>query len=79
MHHTVEDLIRRINVMHEKAILLHRIRNQYSKASGKNYDISACKNLINDIQALALSIAYDKGEPDEIKTEMEYDDQKTLL
>ena len=30
MQHTIEDLTRRINVMHDKAIELHRLRNQYS-------------------------------------------------
>ena len=81
MHHTVEDLIRRINVMHEKAILLHRTRNQYSKLTDKGYDLLACKELVNDIQALALSIAHDRGDPNVIKTEMEYKnyDKETLL
>ena len=73
MLHTIESLTRRINVMYEKSIELHRLRNQYSKLSGKTYDIEACNILIEDIQALALSIAMDK-QGDDIKTEMEYKD-----
>lgn len=73
MQHTIESLIRRINVMHDKSIELHRLRNQYSEISGQNYDKAACKVLIDDIQALALGIAMDK-EGDDIKTEMEYKD-----
>ena len=71
MVHTIEDLIRRINVMHDKAIELHRVRNQYSDMSGKTYDKEACKHLVCDIQDLALGIAMDR-EGDEVKTEMEY-------
>ena len=37
MERTIEDLIRRINVMHDKAVELHR-PNQYSSISGKTYD-----------------------------------------
>ena len=73
MQHTIESLIRRINVMHDKSIELHRLRNQYSELSGQNYDKAACKVLIDDIQALALGIAMDR-EGDDIKTEMEYKD-----
>jgi len=73
MQHTIESLIRRINVMHDKSIELHRLRNQYSEISGQNYDKAACKVLIDDIQALALGIAMDR-EGDDIKTEMEYKD-----
>ena len=71
MIHSIEDLIRRINVMHDKAVLLHRVRNEFSEISYKEYDKAACQNLIDDIQALALSIANDKEGAD-IVTEMEY-------
>ena len=30
MQHTIEDLIRRIEVMKDKAVMVHRLRNQYS-------------------------------------------------
>lgn len=71
MLHTIEDLTRRINVMHDKAIELHRLRNQYSALAEQSYDRIACEALIEDIQALALSIASDR-EGDEILTEMEF-------
>lgn len=71
MQHTIEDLIRRINAMHTKAIELHRVRNQYSELSGKKYDKATCEELVCDIQALARGIAHDT-EGDEILTEMEY-------
>ena len=71
MQHTVEELIKRINVMHDKAVLVHRLRNEFSELSYKEYDKVSCKQLIEDIQALALSIANDK-EGDEIISEMDY-------
>lgn len=70
MRHTIEDLIKRINVMHDKAVELHRVRNQYSELSDKTYDKKLCKVLIDDIQSLALGIAMDK-EGDDVKTEMD--------
>lgn len=70
MRHSIEDLIKRINAMQEKAILLHRVRNEFSEISYKEYDKKACQNLIDDIQAMALGIANDK-EGDEIITEMD--------
>ena len=71
MQHSIEDLIRRINAMHDKAILLHRVRNEFAEISYKEYDKKACQNLMDDIQALALGIANDKEGIDVI-TEMEY-------
>ncbi len=71
MQHTIEQLIQKINAMHDKAIELHRLRNQYSDISGKTYDKITCNHILDGIQAMALEIAYDK-EGDEIKTEMEY-------
>ena len=73
MQHSVEDLIRRINVMKDKAIELHRLRNQFSNLTDKKYDHATCTVIIEDIQGLALSIAMDK-DGNKIKTEMEYND-----
>lgn len=70
MLHTIEELIERLNVMKDKAIELHRVRNQYSEISGKEYDRAYAKNLLDDIQGMAKLIAEDK-EGDEIKTEMD--------
>lgn len=70
MLHTIEDLIRKINVMHDKAVLLHRLRNEFSEISNKEYDKISCKALLEDIQSMALTIAYDK-EGTDIKTEMD--------
>jgi len=71
MIHTIEELIDRLNVMKDKAIELHRLRNQYSKLSGKEYDKVACQALLDDIQSMAKLIAEDK-QGTEIKTKMEY-------
>lgn len=71
MLHTVESLIEKINAMHSKALLLHRLRNQYSEASGQKYDHVECQALIDDIQYMAKLISNDK-QGTEIKTEMEY-------
>lgn len=71
MLHSVEELIERLNVMKDKAIELHRLRNQYSKLSGKEYDKVACQALLDDIQSMAKLIAEDR-QGNEIKTDMEY-------
>lgn len=71
MQHSIEDLIQRINAMHDKAVLLHRVRNEFAEISYKEYDKAACQALIDDIQAMALSIANDKDGTD-IITDMEY-------
>ena len=71
MQHTIEQLIDKINVMHDKAIELHRLRNQYSELSDKKYDKTICQFILDQIQQMALEIAYDR-EGNEIKTEMEY-------
>jgi predicted house-cleaning noncanonical NTP pyrophosphatase (MazG superfamily) len=71
MLHTVEDLITKINVMHDIAIKLHRERNKYSKLSGVSYNKEYCNHLLDQIQQLALEIARDR-EGSEIKTAMEY-------
>ena len=70
MQHSVEQLIERINAMHDKAVEVHRLRNQYSDLSEKTYDKSTCLELIRDIQAMALGIAMDK-QGDDIITEMD--------
>ena len=70
MQHTVEQLIEKINVMKDKALELHRLRNRYSEMSGKTYDKIACNHVLDQIQQLALEIAYDK-QGDDIKSDME--------
>jgi hypothetical protein len=70
MIHTIEQLIERLNVMKDKAVELHRLRNQYSDLSGKEYDKAACKALLDDIQSMARLIAEDR-QGDEIKTDMD--------
>jgi hypothetical protein len=71
MLHTIEELIQRINLMHDKAVELHRLRNQYAEISGKQYDKVKCQAILDDIQSIARLIAEDR-EGDEIKTDMEY-------
>lgn len=70
MLHTIEELIERLNVMKDKAIELHRVRNQYSKLSGQEYDRVYAKNLLDDIQHMARLIAEDT-QGAEIRTEMD--------
>jgi len=70
MLHTIEELIQRLDVMKDKAIELHRVRNQYSEISGKEYDRVKAQALLDDIQSMALLIAQDR-EGKEIKTEMD--------
>ena len=56
--------------MKDKALELHRLRNRYSEMSGKTYDKIACNHVLDQIQQMALEIAYDK-QGDDIKTDME--------
>jgi len=70
MLHTVEELIERLNVMKDKAIELHRVRNQYSELSGKEYDRAYANALLDDIQSMARLIAEDR-EGTEIRTKMD--------
>jgi|TARA_B110000967_G_scaffold161678_1_gene167902 hypothetical protein len=65
MNHTVEDLIKRINVMHDKAMELHRIRN-----AKPDYDRTQCDNILADIRGIAYLIAKD-DQNDEIKSEID--------
>lgn len=78
MLHTIEELIERINLMKDKAIELHRLRNKFSKISGKEYDKIACKALLDDIQSIANLIANDR-EGTEIKTEMDEWKKETVV
>lgn len=71
MQHSIEELIRRINAMHDLAVQAHRVRNEVSDISGEGYNKQQCKHLIDQVQQLALSIANDK-QGTEIKTEMDY-------
>jgi len=71
MQHSIEELIRRINVMHDLAVQAHRIRNEYSKLVDREYDKATCQHLIDQVQSIALGIANDK-QGNDIKTEMEY-------
>lgn len=63
MLHTVEDLIRKINVMIDKAVQLRAARLKHSE-----YDEDLCKHLLSQVQQLASEIASDR-EGNEIKTE----------
>lgn len=74
MQHSIEDLIEKINAMHDLAVKLHRERNRYSDISDQYYDKAHCQHLLDNIQALAGDIANDR-EGDEILTNMEYKKQ----
>lgn len=77
MRHSLEELIRRINSMHDLAVQAHRVRNEFSELSSKDYDHAQCKHLIDQVQAMALGIAHD-NETDDIPTEMEYKNKPPL-
>jgi hypothetical protein len=70
MQHSIEDLIEKINAMHDKAVLLHRERNKYSELSSTSYNQAYCQHILDQIQSMALEIAMDR-EGTEIKTEMD--------
>lgn len=58
MGHSVEEVYRKAAVLHEKAILLHRVR--YNKVDDQ-YDEQECQNALADLQALALELAHDRN------------------
>jgi hypothetical protein len=66
MNHTIEQLIERINVMHDKAIQMHRMRN-----ASPDFDKSGCQHILEDIQAMAYMIARDKSPNKEIQSEID--------
>ena len=70
MLHTVEELIERLSLMKDKAIELHRVRNQFSELSGKKYDKVLAQAILDDIQSMAKLIAEDR-QGTEIKTKMD--------
>jgi len=71
VQHSIESLIGRINAMHNLALQVHRLRNEFSEQAEKTYDKVTCQSLIDQIQSMALTIANDKSGT-EIVTEMEY-------
>jgi|TARA_B110000908_G_scaffold138344_1_gene164429 hypothetical protein len=56
MNHSIEDLIHRINLMHDKAMELHRVRN-----AKPDYDENLCMNIAADIRGIAYLIAKDNS------------------
>ncbi len=58
MGHSVEEVYRKCAVLHEKAILLHRRR--YNLVDDQ-YDELECRNILEDLQALALELAHDQN------------------
>jgi hypothetical protein len=68
MQHTIEDLIRKVNVMVDKSIQIRTERLRYDTKGGEEYNEDLCKHLLSQVQQLALEIANDR-DGDEIKTE----------
>jgi hypothetical protein len=56
MLHKISDFVKRIGVMHDEAQKLHKMKYESPKAEQDEID-----NAIQNIQALALSIAKDKS------------------
>jgi len=54
MSHSVEDYYKKVQVLHEKALELHRERY---KTSG-SYDKTRCQFLVDDVRALAREVQY---------------------
>lgn len=69
MHHNIEDWIKRLDTMKDLCIQVHRIRNEFAQISYKSYDHDTCKHLLEQVQAMAITLA---NEPiTDIKTEMD--------
>ena len=69
MQHSIEQWIERINAMKDLCITAHRLRNQYSEHADKSYDYDEIKNVLQQVQSMALGIANE--EITNIKTEMD--------
>lgn len=69
MQHTIEDLIKRINAMADKANTIKKLREEFIH-SDRDYDRLTCNELLADIQAMALTISRDK-EGTEILSEID--------
>jgi len=54
MSHSVEDYYKKVQVLHERALELHRERY---KTSG-SYDKTRCQFLVDDVRALAREVQY---------------------
>ncbi len=54
MSHSVEDYYKKVQVLHERALELHRERY---KTSG-SYDKTRCQFLVDDVRALAREIQH---------------------
>ena len=54
MSHSVEDYYKKVQVLHERALELHRERY---KTTG-SYDKTRCQFLVDDVRALAREIQY---------------------
>jgi hypothetical protein len=57
--------------MHDLAVQVHRLRNQFSEDAHYSYDAQKCNHIVEQIQSLAAGIANDR-EGNEVITEMEY-------
>ena len=71
MQATIEDVVKKLNLMHDLAIDLQRERCRYAELSSQEYDHDYCVRILDDIQAHAGDI-YNDRQGSEIKTEMEY-------
>lgn len=58
MRHDIEEIIKVINAMHDKAVLLDRI---YDLPDSQK-DRVLMRNLMDDIKAMARQITYEDGE-----------------
>jgi hypothetical protein len=58
MQHTIDELLKKIQAMHDLAILAHR--EKYKKAPGQEYNVAHVTHLVDQIQALAGDIYNDK-------------------
>ncbi|MBR19638.1 MAG: hypothetical protein CMA64_05785 [Euryarchaeota archaeon] len=64
MLHTLEQLIQKINAMHDMAVLAHRKR--YQNADG-SFDKAMVKHDLDQIRAMAGEIWHDTENPEEIE------------
>jgi len=60
MQHKISELCDKVNVMYEKAMNLRRIKYDIPKESRTREQEAQINWLVDDIQALATEIAYDR-------------------
>lgn len=71
MQHTIDELLKKVQAMHDLAILAHR--EKYKKAPGEEYNMHYVNDAVAQIQALAGDIYNDRTVHPKLKEKLKND------